>query len=131
MSQRGNVELLDRLTGLTHDIFVGDVKDLVRRSSVTSMLMQNAPPGMFKFSGQKARFAVDLQFKTGALPTGGSIPDYVPMDAVQGQLTATRRYARFALDNFIELVASGEGSFEDIAERITRTLWSAWESMEK
>src|SRR5690554_6351762 len=116
MSQRGNVELLDRLTGQTHDVFVGDVKDLVRRSSVTSMLMQNAPPGMFKFSGQKCKFAVDLKFQTCALPTGGNIPDYVPMDALLCHLIATRRYARFALDNFIELVASGEGSFEDIGE---------------
>jgi hypothetical protein len=129
-SQQSRVELLDALTGLTHDIFVGDVKDNVRRKSKTSMCFQDAPPGAYKFSGQKMKFSTDLRYKTGAMATAGQIPDYVGLDAVQGELTPVRRYERFAVDNLIELLASGEGSFEDLSERIFRHLWNAWESME-
>lgn len=130
MSQRSQIELLDELTGLTHDIFVGDVKNNVRRSSVTSQAFQDAPPGEYKFSGQSTKFATDLRYKTGAMATDGRIPDYIGLDAVQGTITPTRRYVRFAVDNLIELLASGEGSFEDLSDRIFRHLWSAWESME-
>lgn len=129
-AQQAHVELLDELTGLTHDIFVGEVKDVVRRASIVTRIFQDADSGEYKFSGQKTKFATDLRYKTGALATSGVTPDFVPLDAVQGEIQPTRRYVTFALDNLIELLASGEGSFEDISERIFRHLWNAWECME-
>src|SRR3990167_167099 len=86
-----HLELISNLTGLTHDIFVGDVRDLVRRESPTAYCMKEAPAGFFKWSGQQTKFAVD---------------------------------------NLGELLASGEGSFEDIGRRIQRHLWNSWKNME-
>ena len=129
-SQQTHVELLDDLTGLTHDIFVGDVKDVVRRSSITTRIFQDADSGEYSFSGQKTKFATDLRYKTGGVATSGVTPDFVPLDAVQGEIQPTRRYVTYALDNLIELLATGEGSFEDIGDRIFRHLWNAWENME-
>jgi hypothetical protein len=129
-SQQAHVELLNELTGLTHDIFVGDVKDVVRRASITTRIFQDADQGEYKFSGQKTKFSTDLRYKTGAVATSGVTPDFVPMDAVQGEIQPTRRYVTYALDNLIELLATGEGSFEDISDRIFRHLWNAWENME-
>ena len=128
-SQQANVELLAALTGLTHDIFVGDVQNNVIRESKVASIMQDAGPGDFKFAGQNTVFAVELDFKTGGIASLGMIPDYVPLDAVQGKVQPKRRYAQIALDNFIELLASGQGSFEDLGDRIFNTLWDAWKSM--
>lgn len=130
-SQQGNVELLSALSGLTHEIFVGNVADLVRHESETAKLFKEATPGEdFRFSGEKMVFAVDLRFKQGGVPTSGHLPDYVPMDAVNGEQTPTRRYARLAIDNQVEMLASGEGAFEDLGARIQKKLWQAWKYME-
>jgi hypothetical protein len=129
-SQVSNVDAITALTGLTHDIFIGSVVNNVRRESPTAMLFQDAEPGEYKFSGQNMVFAVDLRFKTGALATNGYLPDHIGMDAVQGQVTPIRRYQRIALDNFVEMRASGPGAFEDLSDRIFDQLWDAWASME-
>lgn len=129
-SQRANVELMANLAGLTHDIFVGKVVNNVRRSSPVSMLFQDMAPGEYRLEGSNMVFAADLRFKTGALATDGHIPDYTGLDAVQGKVNPTRRYARIALDNLTEKQASGQGAFEDLSDRIFDKLWDAWESME-
>lgn len=129
-SQAATVELMAALTGLTHDIFVGRVVNNVRRESPVAMLFKDAQPGEYRLLGQNMKFGVDLRFKTGALATDGNIPDHVPLDSVQGSLTPVRRYARIALDNFVERRASGEGAFDDLADRIFDKLWDSWASME-
>lgn len=129
-SQQANVELMAQLTGLTHDIFVGRVVNNVRRSSPVSMMFQDAEPGEYRLEGQNMVFAVDLRYKTGAMATDGHIPDHVPLDAVQGKISPTRRYARIALDNLVERQASGPGAFDDLSDRIFEKLWDSWESME-
>ena len=129
-SQQANVELMTALTGLTHDIFIGRVVNNVRRESPTAMLFQDAQPGEYRLEGQNMTFACDLRYKTGALATDGKIPDHVPLDAVQGQVTPVRRYQRIALDNLVEKLASGPGAFDDLSDRIFDLLWDAWASME-
>jgi hypothetical protein len=129
-SQAGNAALMSELTGLTHDIFVGRVVNNVRRESKVAMLFQDAEPGEYRLEGQNMTFALDLRYKTGALATDGNIPDHVPLDAVQGQVTPIRRYARIALDNLVERRASGPGAFDDLSDRIFDKLWDAWASME-
>ena len=130
VTQQSNVELMASLTGLTHDIFVGGVQNDVKRSSATAKLFQDAEPGEYRFAGQNMVFAADLRFKTGGVSTDGNVPDYVPLDAVQGQVTPIRRYERIALDNFVEKRSTGEGAFEDLGERIFNKLWDSWECME-
>src|SRR3990167_1055323 len=125
-----HLELISNLTGLTHDIFVGDVRDLVRRESPTAYCMKEAPAGFFKWSGQQTKFAVDTDFKTSGRATDGKLPVYTKLDAVQGEAQVIRRYDTIALDNLVELLASGEGSFEDIGRRIQRHLWASWKNME-
>ncbi len=129
-SQETRVETMATLTGLTHDIFVGRVVNNVRRMSPVSMLFQDAEPGEYRLLGQNMTFAVDLRYKTSAMATDGKLPDYVGLDAIQGQLTPVRRYERIALDNLVEKRASGEGAFDDLSDRIFDKLWDAWESME-
>ena len=129
-SQAGNAALMSELTGLTHDIFVGRVVNNVRRESKVAMLFQDAEPGEYRLEGQNMVFAVDLQYKTGALATDGNIPDHVQLDAVQGKITPIRRYARIAIDNLVERRASGPGAFDDLSDRIFDKLWDSWASME-
>jgi hypothetical protein len=130
-SQQGNVLTMATLTGLTHDIFVGRVVNNVRRTSPSAMLFKNATPDSeYELVGQNMKFAVDLRYKTGGMATDGHIPDYVGLDAVQGKLNPTRRYARIALDNLVEKQASGKGAFENLGERIFDKLWDSWESQE-
>ena len=129
-SQQSNLEFMDDLQGLTHDIFVGDVVNNVRRESPTAELFMDAQPGEYRLEGQNMVFATDLRFKTGAMATAGQIPDHVGMDAVQGKLNPVRRYERLALDNLVEKQASGPGAFEDLGDRIFDHLWDAWASME-
>ncbi|MGE0451082.1 MAG: hypothetical protein AB7Q29_16030 [Vicinamibacterales bacterium] len=130
MSQQANVDAMATLTGLTHDVFKGSVENNVRRRSPASMLYQEAEQGEYSLEGQNMVFFADFHFSTGAMATSGWVPDYQGMDAVQGKISPTRRYARVALDNLIELQASGEGSAEDITDRIFDQLWDKWESME-
>lgn len=129
-SQQSTVELMSALTGLTHDIFVGRVVNNVRRESPTATLFQDAEPGEYRLEGQNMVFAVDLRFKTGAMATDGKIPDYIGLDAQQGKITPVRRYARIALDNLVEMRASGPGSFDDLNDRIFDWLWESWKYME-
>jgi len=129
-SQSGKVDAISALTGLTHDIFVGRVVNNVRRESPVSMLFQDMGPGDYRLEGQNMTFAVDLRFKTGALATDGNIPDHTGMDAIQGQVTPIRRYARLAIDNLVEKRASGPGAFDDLSDRIFDLLWDSWASME-
>lgn len=129
-SNVGNLELLANLTGLTHDIFVGDVKDVVKRESPTAFCFGDAPAGFFKWSGQNTQFAVDLDFKTSGRASNGRLPYYTRLDAVAGKTAVIRRYDVIALDNLIELLASGEGSFEDLGRRIQKHLWNSWKNME-
>jgi len=129
-SQINTVEAMTGLTGLTHDIFVGDVLPNVRRESPTALLFKNAGPGQYRLEGQKMVFAADYEYATGGMATSGQIPDHVGLDAVQGQLTPIRRYRRIAADSLVEKRASGPGSFENFAERLTKILWSSWKSME-
>lgn len=130
-TQQSQVELMSELTGLTRDIFVGDVQNNVKRESPAAMLFEDADPGDFngRFEGQNTVFAVDLEFKTGGVASSGKIPDYTPLDAVQGKVTPIRRYDRVALDNLTELRAAGQGSFQPIGDRIFNTLWDSWKSM--
>lgn len=129
-SQAATVEAMTALTGLTHDIFVGKVIPNVHRESKVAMLFQEAQQGEYRMEGQNMVFATDLRYVTGALATDGKIPDHVGMDAVQGKLNPIRRYRRMAIDNLVELQASGPGAFEDLGVRILDLLWDSWKSME-
>ena len=129
-SQAAKAELLSEVTGLTHDIFVGRVSQNVRRESPASQLFQNAGTGDYRLEGQKMVFAGDFRFKTGSMATNGYLPDHSPMDAVQGYITPVRRYARLAIDNFVEKAAAGPGAFDDLSDRIFDLLWDSWKSME-
>jgi hypothetical protein len=128
-SQVANASLISEITGLTHDIFVGDVKNNVRRESPTASLFNDAlPSGDYRLEGQNMVFAVYLDHKTGTMFTNGNLPDHTAMDAVQGKITPVRRFARLALDNFVEKRASGPGAFEDIGSQIFDLLWDSWKS---
>jgi hypothetical protein len=130
-SQQARVQTMATLQGLTHDIFVGQVQQNVRRSSICAQVYKDAGPGTdYRLEGQNMKFAADLRFKTGAVATDGRLPDHVGLDPAQGSLNPTRRYERIALDNLVEKQASGPGAFEDLADYIFRHFWSAWESME-
>lgn len=129
--QQANVAAMSDLTGLTHDIFVGDVKDLVIRESPTASIFMEAEAGTdYRLEGQNTVFAVDTDFVNGALATSGVTPAHVDMDAVQGKVNPTRRYAGLAVDNYVEAKASGPGAFENFAERLFKQMWSKWKSME-
>src|SRR3990167_6713563 len=128
-SQATKAELISELTGLTHDVFVGRVLPNVKRESPTAMLFQDAGPGEDSLEGQNMVFATDLEFATGAMATDGKLPDHVGLDAVQGKVTPIRRYRRIAIDNLVELRASGPGTYQDLADRIFDILWDSWKSM--
>lgn len=126
----GQIELMSELSGLTHDIFVGEVQKNVRRESPTAQIFQDAGSGDYRLEGQHMVFAADYQWVAGAMATSGNLPDHQGMDAVQGQLTPIRRLRRIALDNLVELRASGPGSFENLGTRIVDLLWESWKNME-
>jgi len=128
-SQVANASLISEITGLTHDIFVGQVKNNVRRESPTASLFTDAlPSGDYRLEGQNMVFAVYLDHKTGTVFTNGNLPDHTAMDAVQGKITPVRRFARLASDNFVEKRASGPGAFEDLGSQIFDLLWDSWKS---
>jgi hypothetical protein len=130
-SQATNVDTMSTLTGLTHDIFIGKVVDNVRRESKVGRLFTDAlPQGDYRLEGQNMVFAARLRFGTGAMASNGNVPDHVPLDPVQGKVTPIRRYRRVALDNMVEMRASGPGAFEDVGTWIFDQLWDSWASME-
>jgi len=128
--QAANVEAMTALTGLTHDIFVGQVVNAVKYTSPAAQLFQDAKPGEYRLEGQAMKFAVDLRFKRSAMATDGKIPTHVGLDAVQGSITPVRRYDAVAVDNLVEKQASGPGSFENLGDRLFDKLWDSWAHME-
>ena len=129
-SQVSNVQSISDLAGLTHEVFRGSVLPAVRWESVTAQMFQNAGEGDFTYVGSKLVGATDLQRPTGALGTSGRLPDAADFDAVNWETTPVRRYRRFAMDNFTEARATGEGAFGDFSERVFDQLWGAFRLME-
>ena len=129
-SQVSNVQSISDLSGLTHEVFRGSVLPSVRWESVTAQIMQQAGEGDYTYVGKKLVGATDLVRPTGAMGTGGKLPDAQDFDAVQWQSTPVRRYRRFAVDNFTEARATGEGAFGDFSERVFDQLWGAFRLME-
>ena len=129
-SQQARLTSIESLSGLTHEVFRGLVLPAVRFESTTAQLFKKAGSGDFTYVGSELVGATDLQRPTGALGTGGQIPDAADFDAVNWRTTPVRRYRRFAMDNFTEARATGEGAFGDFAERVFDQLWGAWRLME-
>ena len=130
-SQKSNVQGLANITGLVHEIFVGDVLPAVRWESVTAQLFQAAGEGEYRYDGESLNGATDLLRPHGALGTDGELPDHSHVDAANWQTTPVRRYVRRAVDNFVEAAAGkGPGSFADFGTRVFDQLWGAFRMME-
>lgn len=129
-SQVSNVDQISDLSGLAHEVFRGMVLPAVRWSSVTQQIFADAGEGDYTYEGSKLVGATDLQRPTGAMGTSGHLPNAAHFDAVKWETTPVRRYRRFAMDNFTEARATGEGAFEDFAQRVYDQLWGAFRLME-
>ena len=129
-SQVSNVQSISDLAGLTHEVFRGSVLPTVRWESPTAVMFGKAGEGDYTYVGKKLVGATDLQRPTGAMGTDGKLPDAADFDAVQWETTPVRRYRRFAVDNFTEARATGEGAFGDFMERVFEQLWGAFRLME-
>jgi hypothetical protein len=130
-SQQSNVEALTDIQGLVHEVFTQDVLPAVRWDSVTAQLMTTAGPGDYRYDGESLNGAIDLRRPHGAMATGGKLPDAMHQDAENWQTTPVRRYARGAVDNFVEAAAvRGPGSYADFGTRIFDQLWGAYSLME-
>ena len=130
-SQKSNVQALSNITGLVHEIFVGDVLPSVRWESVTAQLFGAAGEGDYRYDGESLNGATDLLRPHGALGTDGELPDHSHVDAANWQTTPVRRYVRRAVDNFTEAAAvKGPGSFADFGTRVFDQLWGAFRMME-
>lgn len=130
-SQKTNVQALTDITGLVHEIFVGDVLPAVRWESVTAQLFMTAGEGQYRYDGESLNGATDLLRPHGALGTSGELPDSSHQDAANWQTTPVRRYVRRAVDNFVEAAAvKGPGSFADFGTRVFDQLWGAFRLME-
>ena len=128
-SQQGNLQALTDMPENVHDIFIGDVVDLVPRNSPTADLFEDMGPGQYLFSGDTMHGAVDLQFKTAGMATQGQIPDFHGMDAVEFDVTPIERFSRIAKDLFVSARATRPGVYEDQDLRLFRLLWNSWDNM--
>lgn len=130
-SQASNVDALSDITGLVHEIFVGDVLPGVRWESPTAQMYMNAQEGDYRYDGESLNWAVDLLRPHGGAATDGKLPDASHTDAANGQTTPIRRYVRRAIDNFSESAAvRGPGSFADLSTRLFDQMWGAFRLME-
>ena len=130
-SQQSNVDALSDMTGIVHEIFSGDVLPSVRYESISAQLMQNAGEGQYRYDGESLNGATDLLRPTGAVASGGALPDTAHFDAANWQTTPVRRYVRRAVDNFTEAAAiKGPGSFADFGSRLFDQMWGAFRLME-
>lgn len=130
-SQQANVDALTDITGLVHEIFVGDVLPGVRWESPTAQMYMNAQEGDYRYDGESLNGATDLLRPHGAVGSNGMLPDSSHTDAANWQTTPVRRYVRRAVDNFVESAAvRGPGSFADLAERLFNQMWGAFRLME-
>ncbi len=125
-----NFDTLSTLTGLMHATFVGGIKDNVRRMSATSQFFQELPQDQYRLEGTQMTFAVKLRFKTGGIATDGKLPDFVPLDAVQGYITPVRRYITIEVDNMMLKRAAQPGAFASLEDWVFDQMWDAVESME-
>tara|TARA_Y100000310_G_scaffold273098_1_gene288394 strand:- start:6568 stop:7881 length:1314 start_codon:yes stop_codon:yes gene_type:complete len=130
-SQQANVDALTGITGLVHEIFVGDVLPGVRWESPTAQLYMNAQEGDYRYDGESLNGATDLQRPVGAQGSNGMLPDAAHTDAANWQTTPVRRYVRRAVDNYVEAAATrGPGSFADLSTRLFDQMWGAFRLME-
>lgn len=132
-SQVSNVDAIADLGGLVHEIFVNDVKEGVMANSPVSQLFQDAGegtgPGQYSnIGGSKLVGSTQLNYSGGALGTGGALPDHEYADPNRWETTPGRFYVRRAIDNFTELRAQGEGSFDPggLIGRIFDQMWDAF-----
>lgn len=135
-SQVSNIETIADLGGSVHEIFTKDVKEGVAAASPVSQLFQDAGvgegPGQYNnIGGSKLVGSTQLTYSGGALGTGGSLPDHEYQDPNRWETTPGRFYVRRAIDNFTELRAQGEGSFDPrgLIGRIFDQMWDAFERL--
>jgi len=129
-SQQANLDAATDITGLIHEIFVGQVIPGVRWSSVTNQMYQNAPEGMYRYDGESLNGAIDLLRPHGAMGTNGQLPDSNHQDAANWQTTPGRAFVRRAIDNFVGAKAQvGPGSFGDLGQRLFDQMWGAFRLM--
>ena len=129
-SQQANVDAAANITGLIHEIFVGEVIPGVRWESITAQMYQNAPEGSYRYDGESLNGATDLLRPVGALATNGELPDHDHQDAANWQTTPARAFVRRAVDNFVEAKAQlGPGSFATLGERLLDQMWGAFRLM--
>lgn len=131
-SQQTNLQAVTDLSGLAHEVFVGDIVSSARWSSVTSQLFKDASEGSdYTLEGSKMTGAAELLRPHGAQATGGQLPDHTYQDLPNWEVTPVRRYVRRAVDNVVEArVTGGRGSFESLADRLVTQMWGSWELME-
>lgn len=129
-SQVAKTQAVSDLSGLMHNIFVGEVVENVRAESVTASTFQDATPGQYKLEGTNLVGAAQLSYAGGAMASDGNLPDHQYVDSVQWQTSPVRRYRRIAMDNHAARRATGEGAFGDLAARIFDQLWDSWSRME-
>lgn len=131
-SQVSRVEDIPDLGGLVHEVYAKDVKEAVSATSPTSQIFQDAGRGSgageYSLQGEKLVGSTQLFFSGGAMGTGGSLPDHEYQDPNRWETTPGRFYVRRAIDNFIELRAQGEGSFDTqgLMGRIFDQMWDAF-----
>ena len=125
-SQQSNVDAITAITGIVHEVFVGDVLPGVGWESITGQMYSNAGSGEYTYDGESLNGATDLNRPTGAQGSAGALPDSAHTDAANWQTTPARAYVRRAVDNFVESRAvAGPGAFDDLGGRLFDQMWGA------
>jgi hypothetical protein len=116
--------------GLLYENYMGKVKPHLKIMDPLLTLFKDVGDGGYQVSGKKLVLAAKVRRSGGAMGSPGHLPNHQYAPPVTIETTPGRFYRRGAIDNFMEALSTGAGSYDNLFSDINEQVWESFEEMQ-
>lgn len=126
-SQQNYIQGRADVGGLLYENYTGKIKPHFSIMDPLLTLFKTVGDKGYQLTGKKLVLAHRFRRRSGWLGTAGELPNNQYAAPVQTETTPGRFYIRGAIDNFMEAVSNGAGSYGNLFEELNTEIWEAVE----